>query len=297
MSVRLVHSIMPLASPKAAVYAGLEDGVYPPVQLTPPPYTKKRLPPVGHQQLRRPRQLSDKQRRTFLGEAAKRIKEEVQSRSGQYLRPLDTIHEGGRRSRAELWRALGAAAEPLLARLDVATGIVGYLDEHGHFRLNRQNGIAEDAGIHPVALCRLLKAMHKAGYVLRKIKRLYRNGKHWVSRVSIYVRPRFFHDLGLGLAHATARTAKALSFLKKRRKAEAKQQQERLDETARAHERRMSHRQAEAGRAEQERRAKGEQMLASRRSFAAKLMTLAQLHPGLDHSQLVELINKLPATS
>ncbi|MCE1119138.1 hypothetical protein LU692_28220, partial [Pseudomonas sp. NMI795_08] len=159
MSVRLVKSILPPASPAAAVYAGLDGGIYPPEQQAKPPFKEKPLPPVGHQHLRRPRELSDKQRKTVLGEAAKRIKEEVKSRSGKYLRPLDTIHEGGRRSRAELWRALGAVAEPLLARLDVATGIVGYLDEHGRFRLNRQNGIAEDAGIHPVALCRLFKAL------------------------------------------------------------------------------------------------------------------------------------------
>lgn len=297
MSVRLVKSILPPASPAAAVYAGLEQGTYSPDRLEQPPFEKKTLPPVGHQHLRRPRQLSDKQRRTFLGEAVKRTKDEVRSRSGQYLRRLDTIHEGGRRSRSELWRALGACIEPILARYDVAAGVVGYLDEHGRFRLNRQNGIAEDAGIHPVALCRLLKALQKAGYALRKLKRLYRNGKNWVTRVSLYIKPRFFHDLGLGLAHANARTAKALSFLKKRRRIEAKQQQERLDETARAQERRMSHRQAESRRAEQARQSEASQRVEQMRMRAERLLEIRQANPEKTDAECKALyFQRYPAT-
>ncbi|MCE1119158.1 hypothetical protein LU692_28320, partial [Pseudomonas sp. NMI795_08] len=146
-------------------------------------------------------------------------------------------------------------------------------------RLNRQNGIAEDAGIHPVALCRLFKALQKAGYALRKYKRLYRNGKHWVTRVSIFIRPKFFHDLGLGLAYANTRTAKALSFLKRRRRAEAKLQQERLDETARAHERRMSHRQAESKRAEAARQSDAAQRVNLMRLRAERLLEIRQANP------------------
>lgn len=281
MTVRLVKSILPPASPAAAVYAALNEATHGADEaLAPPPFKRKRLPPVGHQQARSPRQLSDKQRRTFLGEAVKRIVSEVADRGGRYLRRLDTIHESGRRSRAELWQSLRAIAEPFLARLDIATGCIGWLDDSGRFRLNRQNRIAEDAGISPVAICRLFKALEKAGYTLRKLKRIYRAGQNWITRVTIYVRPRFFIDLGLGLAHANARTAKALSFIKKRRRIEATQQQERLDETARAHERRMSHRQAEARRAEQDRQAKHDQRLQTLRSDAAILMELAMAYPG-----------------
>lgn len=292
MSLRLVRSMLPPASAAAAVYAGLESGKYSPDRLEQPPFKKKRLPPVGHQHQRRPRELSEKQRRTFLGEAAKRIKGEALARVGQYLRRLDTIHESGRRSRSELWGSLGAAIEPLLARVDVATGVVGYLDANGHFRLNRQNGIAEDAGISPASMCRLFNALEKAGYVLRKIKRLFRNGKDWVTRVSIYIRPRFFHDLGLGMAHANARTAKALSFIKKRRQAEAKQQQERLDETARAHERRMSHRKAEARRAELERQAEADRRISSMQSRFGRMAEFARANPGKSHQELVDLFNQ-----
>lgn len=292
MTVRLVKSFLQPASPAAAVYAGLEDGAYPPEQLTPPPFKKKRLPPVGHQHLRRPRQLSDKQRKTFLGDAAERVKAEARERGGRYLRPIDTIHKSGRRSRSELWRSLSLVIEPLLARIDIATGIAGYLDEYGHFRLNRQGGIAEDAGISPAAMCRLLKALEKAGYVLRKIKRLYRNGKNWVTRVSIYLRPRFFHDLGLGVAHANARTAKALKFIKKRRQAEAKQQQQRLDEAARAHERRMSHRQAEARRAEQARQLEKDERISRMKSRFGRMAEFARAHPGKSHQELVDLFNQ-----
>ncbi|MFG0501086.1 hypothetical protein ACF8GD_00265 [Pseudomonas putida] len=282
MSARQIKALLSSASPAGAVYAALNEEVYgPEAELTPPPFKKaKTLPPVGHRSLHRPRKLSEKQRRTFLGEAVKRIQSEAFERSGRYLRRLDTIHEGGNRSRAERWLALAAVAEPLLARLDIATGCLGWLGDDGQFRLNRQTGMAEDAGIHPARLCRLLKALEKAQYTLRKIKRLYRNGKRWVTRVTIYMRPRFFHDLGLGLAHATARTRKAAAYLKKKRHADAATQQTRLDDVARAHERRMSHRKAESRRADLDRQAKHDQRLQSLRSDAAILMELAMAYPG-----------------
>lgn len=282
MSARQIKALLSPASPAGAVYAALNEEVYgPEAELTPPPFKKtKTLPAVGHRSMHRPRKLTEKQRRTFLGEAVKRIQSEAFERSGRYLRRLDTIHEGGNRSRAERWLALAAVAEPLLARLDIATGCLGWLGDDGQFRLNRQTGMAEDAGIHPARLCRLLKALEKAQYTLRKIKRLYRNGKRWVTRITIYMRPRFFHDLGLGLAHATARTRKAAAYLKKKRHADAATQQTRLDDVARAHERRMSHRKAESRRADLDRQAKHDQRLQSLRSDAAILMELAMAYPG-----------------
>lgn len=291
MSARQVKALLSPASPAGAVYAALNEDVYgPEAELTPPPFKKgKALPAVGHRSTHRPRKLSEKQRRTFLGEAVKRIQSEAFGRSGRYLRRLDTIHEGGNRSRAERWVALAAVAEPLLARLDIATGCLGWLGDDGQFRLNRQTGMAEDAGIHPARLCRLLKALEKAQYTLRKIKRLYRNGKRWVTRVTIYMRPRFFHDLGLGLAHATARTRKAAAYLKKKRQADVVTQQARLDDVAHAHERRMSHRKAEAHRGELQRRQEAEVRLVTRRSRAAQMMEIAIANPGLSHAEYVAL--------
>lgn len=294
MSLHIVKSFLPARSPTSAVYAALEETLDAPA--APPPF-KKVLPPVGHQVVRRPRQLSAKQAKTFLGEAVKRIKAEAYERSGKYLRCLDTVHEGGGRTRAERWQALAAIAEPLLARLDIATGVLGYLDNHGQFRLNRQNGLAEDAGISPTRLCRLLKALEKAKYTLRKIKRLYRNGKRWVCRITIYVRPRFFIDLGLGFLHAASRTAKAKAYLKKRRQAQAVQQQALLDDVAAAHDRRMSHRSAEAARAETRKAAENTSKIHALQHKAGILSDLAKANPGKGHADLMALYHQLHPSS
>lgn len=297
MTLRTVKSFLPAGSPSSAVYAALEASLDAPETPAAPPPFKKVLPPVGHQSLRRPRKLSEKQAKTFLGEAVKRIKAEAYERTGKYLRDLDTVHQGGGRTRAERWQALAAIAEPLLARLDIATGVLGYLDNQGQFRLNRQNGLAQDAGISPSRLCRLLKALEKAKYTLRKIKRLYRNGKRWVCRITIYVRPRFFHDLGLGFAHATSRTAKAKAYLKKRRQAQAVQQQALLDDIAAAHDRRMSHRNAEAARAESRKAAENTSKIQAMQHKAGILSDLAKAHPGKGHADIMALYHQLHPAS
>ena len=297
MTLRAVKSFLPAGSPASAVYAALDaalDAPAAPEQL--PPF-KKVLPPVGHQVVRRPRKLSEKQAKTFLGEAVKRIKAEACDRSGKYLRCLDTVHQAGGRTRAERWQALAAIAEPLLARLDIATGVLGYLDNNGQFRLNRQNGLAEDAGISPSRLCRLLKALEKAKYTLRKIKRLYRNGQRWVCRITIYVRPRFFIDLGLGFLHAASRSAKAKAYRKKRRQAQAVQQQALLDDVAAAHDRRMSHRAAEAGRAETLKAAANSSRIHAMQHKAGVLSELAKANPGKAHADLMALYHQLHPAS
>lgn len=294
MTLRAVKSFLPAGSPGSAVYAALDAALDAPAQQ--PPF-KKVLPPVGHQVVRRPRKLSEKQAKTFLGEAVKRIKGEACDRSGKYLRCLDTVHQAGGRTRAERWQALAAIAEPLLARLDIATGVLGYLDNHGQFRLNRQNGLAEDAGISPSRLCRLLKALEKAKYTLRKIKRLYRNGQRWVCRITIYVRPRFFIDLGLGFLHAASRSAKAKAYLKKRRQAQAVQQQALLDDVAAAHDRRMSHRTAEAGRAETLKAAANSSRIHAMQHKAGVLSALAKANPGKAHADLMALYHQLHPAS
>ncbi|MBP5971026.1 hypothetical protein [Pseudomonas iridis] len=294
MTLHIVKSLLPAHSPTSAVYAALEDALDAPA---PPPPFKKVLPPVGHQSIRRPRTLSEKQKKTFLGEALKRIKAEAYERTGKYLRDLDTVHQGGGRTRAERWLALAAVAEPLLARLDIATGVLGYLDNQGQFRLNRQNGLAQDAGISPSRLCRLLKTLEKAKYTLRKIKRLYRNGKRWVCRITIYVRPRFFHDLGLGFQHADARTAKAKAYKKKRRQAQAVQQQAHLDDLAAAHDRRMSHRNAEAARSKTLKAAANSARIQAMQHKAGILSDLAKAHPDKGHAEVLALYQQLHPAS
>lgn len=297
MSVRPIKSFLPAGSPASAVYTALDAALDASNEVLEKPPFRKVLEPVGHRSARRPRQLSAKQARTFLGEAAKRIKAEAQDRTGKYLRSLDTVHQSGNRSRAERWLALAAIAEPLLARLDIATGCLGYLNEHGQFRLNRQNGMAEDGGISTTRLSRLLKALEKAKYTLRKIKRLYRNGKRWVCRITIYVRPRFFIDLGLGFLHAASRTAKAKAYLKKRRQAQAVQQQALLDDVAAAHDRRMSHRNAEAARAETRKAAENTSKIHALQHKAGVLSDLAKANPGKGHAELMALYHQLHPAS
>ncbi|WP_282364362.1 hypothetical protein [Pseudomonas sp. PS01297] len=292
MNVRPIKSFLPAGSPASAVYAALDSSLDATAEAQEQPPFRKVLDPVGHRSARRPRQLSVKQARTFLGEAAKRIKAEALDRSGKYLRSLDTVHLSGNRTRAERWLALAAIAEPLLARLDIATGCLGYLNEQGQFRLNRQNGMAEDAGISPTRLCRLLKALEAAKYTLRKIKRIYRNGKRWICRITIYIRPRFFIDLGLGFQHAAARTSKAKAFLKKRRQAQAVQQTAHLDEVAAAHERRMSHRKAEGARAAREVDAQNTQKMYSKLARNAEFSRLVSANPDMGASEIRAILDK-----
>lgn len=292
MNVRPIRSFLPAGSPTSAVYAALDASLDAPTEALEKPPFRKVLEPVGHRSARRPRQLSPKQAATFLGEAAKRIKAEALDRTGKYLRDLDTVHQSGKRSRAERWLALAAIAEPLLARLDIATGCLGYLNEQGQFRLNRQNGMAEDAGISPSRLSRLLKTLEKAKYTLRKIKRLYRNGKRWICRITIYVRPRFFIDLGLGFQHADARTAKAKTYLKKRRQAQAVQQQAQLDDMAAAHERRMSHRQAEGKRKAREQEAQNTQKMYGKLARNAEFSRLVGAYPDKSASEIRAILDK-----
>jgi DNA-binding transcriptional MocR family regulator len=100
-------------------------------------------------------------------------------------------------------------AEPLLARLDLATLALGWLDgQTGAFRLNRQRGLAEDTGLSECCVSRTLTALESAGYLRRRVRRIFKHGKHWVSRWTIHVRPRFFIDLGLGHQLAEERTRK-----------------------------------------------------------------------------------------
>ncbi|MBW5416250.1 hypothetical protein GM154_24600 [Pseudomonas sp. MAG002Y] len=126
---------------------------------------------------------------------------------GQYLRRLDCVH-GDRRTRREKFMAIERVAEQLLVRLDLATGVLGYIDsQNGRYVLNTQCKIAEDAGISAPALCRLLKTLDDAGYVYRRIERVRldekdENGLHLVrTRVLIRFTKLFWRDLGLAYVY------------------------------------------------------------------------------------------------
>lgn len=215
---------------------------------------KPRLKLVDRSPLeRRPRALTDAQRGTLLGLAAERIAEEAQNRACRWLRRLDTIHISGVRTKRQRWDALAKMAEPLLARLDLATLALGWLDgQTGAFRLNRQRGLAEDTGLSECCVSRTLTALESAGYLRRRVRRIFKHGKHWVSRVTIHIRPRFFIDLGLGHQLAEERTRKKAKRDKVLAALGMQKSRDRLQAMVEQSARKRSHLKATQARAKQE---------------------------------------------
>lgn len=172
---------------------------------------------------RRDGKLSQKQARGFLGEAAKRVAYEAKHRDRTFLKALDRTHKSGCRTKQQRWDALAAIAPTLLSCYDIATGILGWLDADGEMRLNRQRLLAEKTGMTNCRVSRTLSALEQAGYVRRKFRRLFKDGKRWITRVMIHLRPRFFIDLGLGHLLASAKNkakakrAKAINGAAQRR--------------------------------------------------------------------------------
>jgi hypothetical protein len=134
---------------------------------------------------------------------------------GQYLRRLDQVHgSGGRRTRSEKFAALAQLAEQILVRLDLATGVLGYLDpSNGRYVLNTQCGMAEDAGLSAPVVCRLFQTLDAAGYCYRRIERVRldetdENGLHLVrTRVLVRFTRQFWRDLGLAYVHERVQKA------------------------------------------------------------------------------------------
>lgn len=150
-----------------------------------------------------PRKLSAEQlKKPLIRKALWRLSRIGELR-GRYLRTLDTIH-GGRRTRSEKFAALSRIPEQLLVRLDLATGVLGWLDvDQGQFFLNTQCSIAEDSGISPSVLNRLLHSMEKADYVYRRIEKVRLDEKDEAglnlvrTRVLMRFTEKFWAELGL----------------------------------------------------------------------------------------------------
>lgn len=150
-----------------------------------------------------PRHLTEQQlKNPLLRGAFDRLSRIVELR-GQYLRRIDTVH-GDRRTRLEKWAALSQVAEQLLVRLDLAEGVLGYLDvERGRYVLNTQCKLADDAGLSAPVLNRLMATLDEVDYVYRRIERVRldetdANGLHLVrTRVLIRFTTQFWTDLGL----------------------------------------------------------------------------------------------------
>lgn len=267
-----------------------ESGVY--AELTPhapaAPYQ-----PAGHAAGRRPRSLSDKQRATFLGLAVARVNEEARTRAGRWIRRLDTIHKSGVRTKQQRWDALAAMAEPIFARVDLATLCLGWLDDSGAFRLNRQRGLAHDGDLTECRVSRTLADLERAGYVRRRVRRIFKNGQHWVSRVTIHLRPRFFIDLGLGHKLAEARTAKKIVREKRLREIAARRQQSALQELADRQQRRESHRRAEGARQSSAVAQANVRRIDAARARVEALTALVAQHPDKSRAELVAMLDRL----
>lgn len=171
-----------------------------------------------------PRKLTEQQLKNPLIRAAHARLGNIVSLRGKYLRRLDTVH-GDRRTRLEKFQAIERVEEQLLVRLDIATGVLGYIDaENGRFVLNTQCNIAEDAGISAPVLSRLLATLDDADYVYRRIERVRleetdENGLHLVrTRVLVRFTKQFWADLGLRYVYERVQKA-----AKKRREAELRE--------------------------------------------------------------------------
>ena len=150
-----------------------------------------------------PRKLSSEQlKKPFIRKSLWRLNK-ISELRGRCLRALDSIH-GGRRTRSEKFAALARIAEQLLVRLDLSTGVLGWLDvEQGQFFLNTQCSIAEDSGISAPSLNRLMHGLEQADYVYRRIEKVRLDEKDEAglnlvrTRVLVRFTEKFWADLGL----------------------------------------------------------------------------------------------------
>jgi hypothetical protein len=279
--------ILQRTSRKRRVPAGSpEAGFYAAVSLQ----SSKPLPDIGKTNLAT---LSQKQLKTFLGEAAKRIKVEASERKGRWLRNLDRVHKSGRRVRQESWNKLAAIIEPLLARLDMATMTLGWLDEDGQFHLNLQGRIAVDADLTQCGLSRLLKLLELAKYIRREQKRLFHDGKQWITRTMIIVRSRMFIELGLAHQLAQARTRKKEKRCLKLKEIQRREQQQTLQQASAATAKQARRRDYQARERINVERVLNEQHLQASRNQGADIVEFAKQHQHLGHSEMLTLWKSL----
>lgn len=159
--------------------------------------------PVRAPRYSAPRRLTGQQLKNPLLRMAFSRLSQIGELRGQYLRDLDSIH-GGRRTRSEKFDALAKASEQLLLRLDLATGVLGWLDiERGQYFLNTQCGVAEDSGMSPASFNRLMHSLDLAGYIYRRIEKVQLEEKDEAglnlvrTRVLVRFTEKFFADLGV----------------------------------------------------------------------------------------------------
>ncbi|GAB3478654.1 hypothetical protein [Azotobacter salinestris] len=165
-----------------------------------------------------PRRLSEAQLKLpFFRKALARLESIAQTRA-QLLPRLIRTNGNERITRIEVYHNLSAVADPLLARLDLATGVLGWLDEGGNFRLNNQKNLAHDAGLLPACLNRLFKLLEGANYLTRRVERIAvrEHGIQLVrTRVMIRFTDLFWRHLQMSFVHTMARKAARKRRLRK----------------------------------------------------------------------------------
>lgn len=159
------------------------------------------------------RYLTADQRKNPCLRAAFNRLSQIDQHRGKYLRDLDTIH-GGRRTRSEKFVTLAKAAEQILLRLDLATGVLGWLNvEEGRYFLSTQCNVAEHSDIAPSVFCRLLHSLQKADYVYLRTEKIRldekdETGLHMVrTRMLVRFTEKFFAHLGIGYLWYRAKKA------------------------------------------------------------------------------------------
>lgn len=167
---------------------------------------------------RKPRMLSKAQLAIPFFSLAKKALTTISQHKESLLPRLLYKSASGRETRSEIYKAIEASAEPILSRLDVATGVLGWLDSKGTFRLNTQRGIAEDSGLSASSFNRLINAFSEAGYVQKdseKIRVIDRENGIPLIRTRSLIRftTLFFRHLNISAPYGRARR-----YSRKRRK-------------------------------------------------------------------------------
>lgn len=189
-----MSSVINPATPSAAIYA--QPSSAPADQSTAAAWPK--------------RQLSEKQLRIPFFRAALSTMQAAGECRRSLLPRLLYRSASGRKTRTEIYDSLKSAAEPMLARFDLATGVLGWLDGQGNFRLNNQKGIAKDAGLTTSSFNRLISVLTECGYAQKRTAKISVKDKSLGiylvrTRVLIRLTGLFFRHLGLSLRYGLAR--------------------------------------------------------------------------------------------
>ena len=147
--------------------------------------------------------LSERQMRLpFFQAAHDRLTRCLELRDEQ-LQRLAQRSPHGRRTRAELYKTLKAVAVPMLKRLDLATGALGWVDSSGNLHFASQKSLAQEAQISQSTLNRFFARLEELGYCVRRIERVSKPVGELLwrvrTRVCIVFTPLFFRDLCMGL--------------------------------------------------------------------------------------------------